>query len=259
MILLAAFTMAGHFTITGAVTMAAGGHATAASDGDATLASDGDATLAADGDAVAADGDVVAADGDAVAADGDAAAADGDAADADGDAADADQPAALSVPPLDHVTYPDDRPDWVEAEDDLEAVTHRLMVRTPPCESREECEDRLARELVLKLQVYPSLLLDDPAAAFLFPVDDKAITERVIARRYDGELRQGELPAFESVLELRIDAELQHQLRHRYRNRELRDRYGALAVLGVGGWVVMAGLAGMTAMWGRRRGAARRA
>ena len=222
-----------------AFTMAAGG--------DVTRAAGDDATSVSDRDAAAADDDVTAA------ADADAPAA------TDADAADADQPAPLSVPPLDHVTYPDDRPDWVEAEDDLEAVTHRLMVRTPPCESREECEDRLARELVLKLQVYPSLLLDDPAAAFLFPVDDKAITERVIARRYDGELRQGELPAFESVLELRIDADLQHQLRHRYRNRELRDRYGALAVLGVGGWMVMAGLAGMTAMWGRRRGAARRA
>lgn len=177
-------------------------------------------------------------------------------ADAQGRSADREpEPPTLSVAPSEHVVYPESRPAWVDAENDLDSDTHRWIVRTIPCDSREECDDRLTVALSVEVDNYTSQLIGSTDVDGLFPIDDDETMKQLIARRYDGTLTQGNLPAFESALELRIGPEIQSQLRRSWQNQEVRRRLGALGVIVTGGWAFLVAVATITAGLCRHRAA----
>ena len=163
------------------------------------------------------------------------------------------EPPTLSVAPIDHLTYPPERPAWVDVENDLEGKTHRWIVRTPPCDSREECDDRLAIALWAEMENYTAQLVGTTDVDGLLSIEDEEVLKQLVARRYDGTLSQGNLPAFESVLELQIGPEFQAGLQRAWQNREVRQRLGAVGVLVTGGWLALMTVAGITAGVSRHR------
>ena len=158
----------------------------------------------------------------------------------------------LSVAPSDHVEYPEDRPEWIDAENDLRSPVHRWIVRTPPCETREECEDSLAFMFLSELHQYGSALTGSPFADDV-SIEEDELLESLVARRYDGTLTQGNLAAYESALELRIGPDFQGRVWRQVRNGEVRQRIGAVGVMSAGGLALVVMLAGATAGISRHR------
>lgn len=148
-------------------------------------------------------------------------------------------PARLSVAPIDHLQYPEDRPGWIEAGHDLESSTHRWIVRTEPSDSPEAAQDRLAVALSAGLETYVAQLLGSSDVAGILPADDKQVLEQLIARRYEGRLTRGGEPAYEAALELQITPEVRHRVHEAWKNRQVRSRLGALGVLVGGGLALL--------------------
>ncbi len=175
-----------------------------------------------------------------------------DAGDSRDEAVGLSEAGTLSVAPSDHVEYPADRPEWIDAENELGSPLHRWIVRTPPCETREECEDVLAVMLLSELHQYGRALTGSPFVDQL-AVEDEELLESLVARRYDGTLTQGNLPAYESALELRIGPDFQGRVWRHVRNGEVRQRIGAVGVMSAGGLALVVMLAGATAGISRHR------
>lgn len=175
-----------------------------------------------------------------------------DAGDSRDEAVGLSEAGTLSVAPSDHVEYPADRPEWIDAENDLGLPLHRWIVRTPPCETREECEDVLAVMFLSELHRYGRALTGSPLVDQL-AVEDEELLESLVARRYDGTLTQGNLPAYESALELRIGPDFQERVWRHVRNGEVRQRIGAVGVMSAGGLALVVMLAGATAGISRHR------
>lgn len=152
----------------------------------------------------------------------------------------------LSVAPLMHVTYPEDRPSWILSEPDLQSPVQTWVVTTSGCESIEQCEAELE---VLK-----------PAAVALFIKEttgwvcddeflDKAwIDEQLVARRYVGTLRQGDRDLHEIAVELSFDSKSQKRIRQAQVNIAVGERLqatGGLFALGLIGLCCTGGLLGV--------------
>ena len=103
-----------------------------------------------------------------------------------------DQPAQLSVAPLDHVDYPDDRPAWLQnSEMDLATEPHKLVLVTQPCDTIEECEEELKLSQRAMVATYIKMLAKADNYDF-FEVNDEWIDEKLVSRDYTGTLQQGD-------------------------------------------------------------------
>jgi hypothetical protein len=145
-------------------------------------------------------------------------------------------PKPLSVAPLDQIQYPEDRPAWIDAENDLRGQTHRWVVTTSPCETRAQAAGELERVLPVAVQLYAERLVRDSEGCRDVELGDAAQLARdAIARRYDGTVEQGDVTLYESAAELEFPRGVQAEIRRRCLNAEVRGRLGALGLFVGGG------------------------
>lgn len=146
----------------------------------------------------------------------------------------------LSVAPLDHIKYPDDRPEWVTAAPDLDQEDHTWVVVTPPCESVEECEAKLQILIEAASSSYAdSFIRQDsgniPRTDDFHEFSRELIDDQLVTKTYRGEVTQGDSLLYEQAALLTFDPDTQAEVRQSWKNGEVKQRLGALGVLAGGG------------------------
>ncbi|MCO8125495.1 hypothetical protein NHH03_27400 [Stieleria sp. TO1_6] len=139
--------------------------------------------------------------------------------------ADTSDEAELSVAPLSHTVYPDDRPSWIVSEPDLKSSVHSWVVTTSGCESIEQCE----AELEALKQAAVALYIRETTGwvcdhDFL---DQQWIDDELVQRRYVGDFKQGDRDLHEMAVELQFDANSREKIRLAHQNQEVGERLRA--------------------------------
>lgn len=154
------------------------------------------------------------------------------------------RPAELSVPPLDHVTYPAQRPEWVAAADGAAPYTKldesRVVVLSGLCESRQQCRDRLDVAVRVAIDQYILELSDFCQEDLEFQLHQDEI-DQLISRRYLGTAEQGGTTMHEGAIELRFHPALQRRIVETARNSEVKRRLYRIGGWGAGGLVALLG------------------
>ncbi|MCA9137308.1 MAG: hypothetical protein KDB00_11135 [Planctomycetales bacterium] len=131
----------------------------------------------------------------------------------------------LSTAPSAHITYPDDRPEWIGRQPDLESSVHTWVVSTSGCESMEMCEAQLEALIPANVSLYiketTGWVCDDD---FL---DADWIENQLVSKRYVGTLQQGDHELHEIAVELNFDADSRGRIRRAYQNSVVDDRLRA--------------------------------
>lgn len=128
----------------------------------------------------------------------------------------------LSVAPLHHEIYPEDRPSWIRDEPDLESEVHQWVVTTSGRDTIQECEaelDVLKRATVaLYIKQRTGWICGDDV------LDEDWIENDLIGRRYIGTLKKGDQELHEIAVELQFDDEAQQRIDAQWKNTEVNER-----------------------------------
>lgn len=149
--------------------------------------------------------------------------------------------APLSVPPLDHVEYPEHRPDWIESSVDIDDKQATIVVISGPSDSAEEslAELRMIQRAAVETFVVSLTGASEPDDFYV--ISDEEIDRRLVTRRYEGEVLQGNATRYEHAAELHFDPSLREAILQAKDNVQVRERLGALGVLTLGGLVTLIG------------------
>jgi hypothetical protein len=159
-------------------------------------------------------------------------------------------PSPLSVAPLDHIEYPKDRPAWVSQSTDFAEDAHVIVVVSGPSETPEESLEELRLMQRAAVATYVSRFAS--GAYDFYPISDEQIDRELVARRYAGEVTQGDMSKYEHAVELVFTEEKRQQIQAAWRNVEVRARLGVLGLLVLGGLVTLISSSAMVAVVGRR-------
>ncbi len=143
-------------------------------------------------------------------------------------------PAELSVPPLDHVEYPDDRPSWLSDFPDLESTDHTWVVVTPSCDSVDAADESVHELAKAAVGFYIEQLTGLSVETIDFPLDDAWVENELIAKEYAGELSEGNSARYESAVMLEFTPEVQAEIREAAKNFAVRQRLGAVGLIVTG-------------------------
>mgnify|MGYP001815641766 FL=1 len=131
----------------------------------------------------------------------------------------------LSVAPMTHITYPNDRPGWIGKSPDLESSVHTWVVTTSGCESMEQCEAELEvlkpAAVSLYIKETTGWACDD---AFL---NADWIEDDLVARRYVGTLKKGDQTLNEIAVELHFDSQSRERIQRARKNMVVDERLRA--------------------------------
>ncbi len=147
------------------------------------------------------------------------------------------EPTTLSVAPLDHVEYPEARPEWVGSVPSLDELPHTWVIVSDPRETVEESVENLR---VIQLATVVTYIQGLPGAggrSDFFPISNEWIDDNLVIRRYSGAVTRGGVKQFEHAVEMRFDGAAQQEVLAAIKNVEVRDRLGALGVLSFGGLI----------------------
>ena len=110
-------------------------------------------------------------------------------------------PHELSVPPLDHVVYPDNRPVWISGPVKQQGKEMTFVVVSGPCETPEESK----REVKLMLRATLSTFIQNVTGSFgnddFYQISDQQIDKDLTQRRYAGEITVGGNTQYEDALD----------------------------------------------------------
>ena len=138
----------------------------------------------------------------------------------------------LSVAPAAQIRYPDDYPEWADADPQLQGDPHRWPVTTTPASSPQLSRQALDAQLRAAAETYLETWLDDPRASDVIPLDDQWLQQRVNPeRQYEGELLVGGETMYLSAAELVFDVDLRRQLETAWTSQQVAQRLWATAVL----------------------------
>ena len=140
----------------------------------------------------------------------------------------------LSVAPLDVVKYPADRPRWIGSPADTDGEIHSLVAVSQPSETQDEslASLKMMRRIAVQLYANKLILADGHPEPFVLSEDWIAKNvDRFVAREYEGTLKQGDMDLYEHAVELHFSADAQEEIRHQWKNVEVRGRLGALGFL----------------------------
>ncbi len=168
----------------------------------------------------------------------------------------AKEPAPLSVAPLDHIEYPEDRPDWVSAAPSLKEFPHTWVVVSGPSDTPEESAADLKLMERAAIATYIKGLPGADGRFDFYPITDEWIENELVCRRYAGQLTEGGMERYEHAVELRFDKETQKQMLASLKNVEVRERLGAIGVLvftGLIGLICSSAFVGMLSRRAERR------
>lgn len=162
--------------------------------------------------------------------------------------ADAPEARPLSVPPLDHVVYPESRPDWIDAK----PSGRRIVVQTGPCENADQADEKFQSLLPVATRSLAMSQVDILPPDF-DPIQDDDLANYV-TRRYTGEVLVGDLPMAEFAAEVTIDDDDVATFRRRGETLEVGSRIAAIGVCLAGGLVILMTTGGVLGVAARRRG-----
>lgn len=161
-----------------------------------------------------------------------------------------DSPKELSVAPLDHIVYPDSRPDWVTEPLDDEAF--RIVVVSGPSDTEEESleEIRLMQRVAVSAMV--TKIAESDGLFDFYPISDEQIEDEHVIRSYSGEVQQGNEPKFEHAVEIAFSKSQRERIRDAWRNLEVRDRLGAMGVISISSVIFLVCGSAITGLFSRR-------
>lgn len=157
---------------------------------------------------------------------------------------------ALSVPLLEHIEYPDDRPEWITEKSNLSELPHRWVVVSGPSDSIEESKKDLKWMVNASIETYMKGLPGAEGRSDFFDPSEEWVERRLVAREYQGEVTQGGTTRYESVVELKFDRAARTEVLATLKNEQVRDRLGAAGVvvfLGLAGLICSSALLGVVA------------
>ena len=163
----------------------------------------------------------------------------------------------LSVPPLDHVAYPEDRPVWVTEADNGKPYTvidgNKIVVVSQLCDTEKQCEELLMISTRVAADQYVIDLVDFVADGTFYEFSDDEIVD-LITRQYDGTAKQGDMDMYERALELTFTPEKQREIRAASKNIEVDRRLHRMGGFFLGGLVMLFGGSAAIGTIGRLRG-----
>lgn len=163
-------------------------------------------------------------------------------------------PVALSVPPLDHLDYPLDRPTWIdEGRSPMDSVDGEdvvIAITSGPAPSPETAEEMMEVMALGAVENYVDQKLQElpeHVGSEDIGIDIDWVRDELISRRYDGTVKTGDSVQYESACLLRIEKSHQEVLNRLVQNHQLQHR---LAAVGVLGGLCLAGLLGGSILFG---------
>ena len=148
-------------------------------------------------------------------------------------------PKELSVPPLDHVVYPESRPEWtgnpVQERDNVAT----FVVVSGPCETRAESLQELKLMRRAALSTFIENVVGTFGSADFYQVSDERFDEELTQRRYSGEVTVGGTTQYEDAVEIRITESERDSILDAWRNTEVTQRMATLGVVTVGGFLTL--------------------
>jgi hypothetical protein len=158
----------------------------------------------------------------------------------------------LSVAPLDHIEYPESRPEWLSDPPVSQSDIYRMVVVSGPCDTVEESEEELR---VLQRAAVSTLVIQiarsDGRFDFYSPSDEQ-IERDLVKRRYSGEITQGDQTRYEHAVEIEFSEVDQRQVREAWHAVEVRDRLGAVGLLTFSGLTLLVCGSAATGLISRR-------
>ncbi|TWU57928.1 hypothetical protein [Rubripirellula reticaptiva] len=168
------------------------------------------------------------------------------------------EPAQLSVAPLDHIEYPDDRPQWLvenkslDEEPSVRGVDHKIVIVSLPCDSAEQSLEELQWMQRAAIATYVSQMVDAGGEFDFYSPSDEEIENDLISKRYTGQVVQGDSTRYESAVELHFDSKKRDEIRVAWKNIEVGDRLKALGGLTTVGLVLLICTSGLLGIVSRR-------
>ncbi len=161
--------------------------------------------------------------------------------------------AELSVAPLSHLIYPDDRPGWIDEPIANDGTDYSLVVTSGPSGSIEEADELIRVYARGAVQSYVDELVSEQEWATepeMIPLGIDWIRDELVVRRYEGVVQVGDEQQFEKAILIRIEPNDKKVFETAIADMKLKERLAAtgIVILGgfsllVGGSIVLGGLA----------------
>ncbi|TWU58731.1 hypothetical protein Poly51_15110 [Rubripirellula tenax] len=156
----------------------------------------------------------------------------------------------LSVAPLDHVEYPEDRPKWIDEKPLPDE--HRVIVVSMPWDTAEESLEELSWMKRAAVSAYVNRLVEAGGAFDFYDPSDEEFESDLIARQYVGTVTQGAATKYEAAVEIRFTGRKQDEIRTAWKNIEVGGRLRAVGALTAFGLIVLMGTSGVIGVVSRR-------
>ena len=153
----------------------------------------------------------------------------------------------LSVPPLDHIVYPESRPSWIDGQ----STARRLVVQSGPFDDADQARQQLQTLLPAAVRSMALGTVDLMPHDF-DPIGDDSMTD-FVSQSYVGRVTVGDNPQFESVAEILLEDKDVERFRRRASSVETMHRIAAIGVCTGGGLVMLLGSGGVLGFLNRRR------
>jgi hypothetical protein len=164
----------------------------------------------------------------------------------------ADLPKELSVAPLDHIEYPDDRPEWISRAPTFDEDSFSIVVVSGPCETPEESLQELKLMQRAAVSTFVTRIAKSDGCFDFYPISDEVIDRELVTNRHAGQVTQGDMTKYEHAVEIRIPDARRQQIVNAWKNIEVRDRLGALGVVTFCGLVMLICSSALISTFGRR-------
>ncbi|MAI73036.1 MAG: hypothetical protein CMM01_19315 [Rhodopirellula sp.] len=159
----------------------------------------------------------------------------------------------LSVPPLDHVVYPESRPEWIGNPVHERDNVSTFVVVSGPCETRDESLRALKLMRRAALSTFIENVVGALGSAGFYQVSDKRFDEELTQRRYSGEVTVGGMTQYEDAVEIRITESERDSILDAWKNTEVTQRMAMLGVVTVGGFLTLVASSAVFGIAIRRR------
>jgi hypothetical protein len=146
------------------------------------------------------------------------------------------------------ITFPPDRPSWVDQSPDLNADLHRWPVVSTPASTAELSRQALSAQLRAAAETYMETILGETAAASVITLDDAWIESHLSAdHQYQGEVFAGDEVMYESAAQLLFEPADRQWIQTRWNSHQAAGRLVNLAILTfLGGTILFVATAGLS-------------
>jgi len=131
----------------------------------------------------------------------------------------------LSLPLSDHLTFPEDRPEWIRSTDETTDGFPRLVVVSRPCDTPESARELRKVEADAVIRRYAESLEEAFHDTHLLEIRPDWVEESVVRQTYEGTVRSGDDRLMhESAVLLVFDEEVDSKLREQIHSQVVQSR-----------------------------------